>query len=298
MATEDDVSARTPSEPHVVDRLVVRPMNRSELDVLVDWAAAEGWNPGLHDADIFWATDPEGFVAADLDGEMIGGGSIVSYDGEFGFMGFFVVRPDRRGRGLGRRLWETRKALLVDRLEPGAAIGMDGVYEMQRFYARGGFRFCHRDIRFEGAAAAGGRDYGDRDVVAASSVDFATLDAYDRRHFPAPRPDFLRPWLEQDGGHTLVALGDGERVTGLVVSRPCRVGHKIGPLFADDPLTAERLFDAVCAHIAPDRVQIDVPECNLEAMRLAGLHGLIESSAAPGWSTGPSRLCRTTRSSA
>jgi hypothetical protein len=33
----------------------VRPATRAELDRMVDWAAAEGWNPGLADADPFWA---------------------------------------------------------------------------------------------------------------------------------------------------------------------------------------------------------------------------------------------------
>ena len=41
----------------------IRLMTRDELDTLVDWAACEGWNPGLDDAEVFWATDPEGFVA-------------------------------------------------------------------------------------------------------------------------------------------------------------------------------------------------------------------------------------------
>ena len=80
----------------------------------------------LHDAEIFWATDPEGFAAAEMDGELVGGGSIVSYGGRFGFMGFFIVAPPHRGRGLGRRLWERRKQALLARLDPGAAIGMDG----------------------------------------------------------------------------------------------------------------------------------------------------------------------------
>ena len=48
--------------------LTVRSMTRAEVDVLVDWAALEGWNPGLHDADIFWANDAEAFVAAEQGG--------------------------------------------------------------------------------------------------------------------------------------------------------------------------------------------------------------------------------------
>src|SRR3712207_9059113 len=44
--------------------LTCRPMRRPELDLALDWAAAEGWNPGLRDADAFWAADPEGFLLA------------------------------------------------------------------------------------------------------------------------------------------------------------------------------------------------------------------------------------------
>src|SRR5262249_58188384 len=124
-----------------------------ELDVLVDWAAAEGWTPGLHDAEIFWATDPEGFVAAEVDGQLVGGGSIVSYDGRFGFMGFFIVAPAHRGQGLGRRLWIHRRDALLARLEPGASIGMGGVLEMEPFYARGGLPPAAAGVRPPGGRA-------------------------------------------------------------------------------------------------------------------------------------------------
>lgn len=55
--------------------LCIRSMTRPEVDVLVDWAAAEGWNPGSDDAELFWANDPETFVAAKLEGKQIGGGA-------------------------------------------------------------------------------------------------------------------------------------------------------------------------------------------------------------------------------
>src|ERR1041384_7010509 len=88
--------SRSPRSRLMVAELVLRAMTRPELDLLVDWAADEGWNPGTNDAQIFWDTDPEGFVAAELRGELIGGGSIVSYAGRYGFMGFFIVRPEHR----------------------------------------------------------------------------------------------------------------------------------------------------------------------------------------------------------
>ena len=62
-------------------------MRRDELDVLVDWAAGEGWNPGLADADVAWRADPAGFVALRSAGGLVGGGCVVSYDGAWGFLG-------------------------------------------------------------------------------------------------------------------------------------------------------------------------------------------------------------------
>ncbi|MDP2934013.1 MAG: GNAT family N-acetyltransferase, partial [bacterium] len=41
--------------------LTIRPMVRTELDLAIEWAASEGWNPGLQDANCFYAADPEGF---------------------------------------------------------------------------------------------------------------------------------------------------------------------------------------------------------------------------------------------
>ena len=62
--------------------MIIRPMARDELDVIMGWAHGEGWNPGLDDADVFWATDPDGFIAAELDGQLVGGGQIRSGRGQ------------------------------------------------------------------------------------------------------------------------------------------------------------------------------------------------------------------------
>jgi len=65
----------------------VRRMRREEVRLAVEWAAEEGWNPGLHDAECFFETDPEGFFAGELNGMLMGSISAVAYDGHFGFAG-------------------------------------------------------------------------------------------------------------------------------------------------------------------------------------------------------------------
>ncbi len=252
--------------------LTIRAMTRAELDTLVEWAAAEGWNPGLDDADVFWATDPEAFIAAELDGTMIGGGSIVSYDGRYGFMGFFIVHPEHRGHGLGDRLWHARRRRLLARLAEAKVIGMDGVFAMQAYYAKGGFVLAGRDLRFEGV----GREApAPAAVVELADVPFELVDAYDRRHFPAPRPRFLARWIARPGGHAVGELREGE-LAGYAVLRPCRVGHKIGPLFAADAAAAERLFVALSRRVPGEPIFLDLPEANAAALALARRHGMRE----------------------
>jgi GNAT superfamily N-acetyltransferase len=256
----------------MTSELVIRQMTRAELDTLVEWAADEGWNPGLNDAQIFWDADPEGFIAAELCGELIGGGSIVSYGGRFGFMGFFIIRPDHRGRGLGRRLWLHRRDRLISRLRTPAVIGMDGVFDMQGFYARGGFVLRNRDLRFEGVGEAAPAD----SFVDLASVPFAELARYDAAHFPAPREPFLKAWITQPGSRALGAVQEDGVLRGYGVIRPCRQGFKIGPLFAADGDTAEALYRGL-GDIAPgDPVFLDVPEDNPHAMALAERHGMRE----------------------
>ncbi|HEX4998181.1 MAG TPA: GNAT family N-acetyltransferase [Terriglobia bacterium] len=256
--------------------LVIRAMTRPEVDDLVDWAAREGWNPGLHDAEIFWATDPDAFIAAELEGNLIGGGAITSYNGDFGFMGFFIVRPEYRGRGFGDTLWHARRDRLLRRLRPGASIGMDGVFTMQDYYARGGFVFSHRDIRFSAEIpdhpAPSPADDG---IAGLAAVPFDRIVDYDRACFPASRPGFLKAWISQPDALALGCQRD-ERLTGYGVARRCREGCKIGPLFADDADTAEALYTRLAKFAAGGALFIDAPENNPAAVELARRHGMIE----------------------
>lgn len=259
------------------NQLLIRNMTRPELDELVDWAAREGWNPGLHDAELFWAADPAAFIAASLGGELIGGGAITSYNGEFGFMGFFIVRPEYRGQGLGNTLWHARRDRLLARLRPGASIGMDGVFAMQDYYAKGGFVFSHRNLRFRADAAKRPAisPVDDQDIVPLATFPFDQVVDYDRTCFPAERATFLRGWIAQADALALGCQRDG-RLSGYGVARRCLEGYKIGPLFADDALAANALYVRLADFAQGAPLFLDAPENNPAAMTLVQQQGMVE----------------------
>lgn len=241
----------------------------AELEVLVQWAAQEGWNPGLDDAELFWHTDPEGFYGYFEGDCMIGGGSIVSYDGLFGFMGFFIVHPDYRAHGIGRSLWMERRTTLLNRLQVGAAIGMDGVMAMQGFYQKGGFQIAFRDERYVRLGASFEPNPHIRRITEA---DYETVAKMDTACFGVPRDAFLRPWLFAPHAQSF-CYSDAMGLQGYAVVRKCQEGYKIGPLFAESTAVARALYEA-CLNAAPgESVYLDIPTTHEGALQLVADYG-------------------------
>jgi GNAT superfamily N-acetyltransferase len=246
----------------------IRAMQPAEVEIAIDVAAAEGWNPGLHDASCFHAADPGGFLMAERDGEPVGCISAVSYAGRFGFIGLYIVAPAWRGQGIGRRLWTAGMSRLA-----GHVVGLDGVPAQQAYYRREGFTLAWQNARFAGIAQPSqGRE--PRQIVPLGAVDLAALCIDDLRSFPAPREAFIRCWTTMPEATGLAWL-DAGRLRGWGLIRRCRTGHKIAPLVADEPPVAQALFDALCARVPRgDAVYLDVPMPNADALVLTRARGL------------------------
>ena len=245
--------------------LRIRALGANEVGLALDWAAGEGWNPGLHDAACFYAADHEGFLVGSLDDEPVATISVVKYGATFGFLGLYIVRGEFRGQGYGMQLWTAGLARLA-----GRNVGLDGVVAQQDNYRKSGFGLAYRNIRYRGTASA--TEAIDARIVPLSSVPIADVIAYDRAFFPDDRPAFLRCWIAQPES-TALGIVHGNALAGYGVVRRCRDGYKIGPLFAEDPGSAESLFSALQAHVPRGAVlDLDVPEPNVAALALAERH--------------------------
>src|SRR5438094_8207088 len=132
--------------------LRIRAMLPAEIAIAVDWAAGEGWNPGLGDAACFNTIDPEGFLIGELEGAPAATISCLNYDSAFAFLGFSLVRRDLRGRGYGLRIWNRAIAHAGTR-----TIGLDGVVAQQHNYRQSAFRLAYANIRYAASSAGTSR---------------------------------------------------------------------------------------------------------------------------------------------
>jgi GNAT superfamily N-acetyltransferase len=249
----------------IQDVFIVQATKR-QAQLAVDWARQEGWNPGIHDADCFFKTDPEGFFVIKHAEQVIGTFSVVKYSKDFAFEGLVIVRPDWRGKGVGLRI----QNFISSRFK-SLNVGIDGVLQMQEKYARAGFRFAYKNTRYTGKINC----EESSKCIPVRKADFEEIVAYDAKFFPAFRSRFLKCWLTQKDS---LALMLREKTTngiiGYGVRRKCFSGHKIGPLFAEDPKIAQVLLESLTANMPDEEIFLDVPEPNHGAVALAEHQGM------------------------
>lgn len=246
---------------------LIRTMTQEELAFAIGLASDEGWNPGIHDAESFYAADPNGYFVGLLGDEPVSSVSAVKYDSSYGFAGFYIVKPEYRGQRYGIQICNHA----LDYLK-GCNIGCDGVVAQQENYKKIGFKLAYRNVRYE--SKGGGDTPTDSGIVDLTTLPLPMIETYDRRFFPAPRSAFLKTWISQPEGRAL-GIRQGDRLVGYGVLRKCRTGYKIGPLFADNPSLAETLFLALKSSAGADEpIYLDTPEINPEAVALAKKHGM------------------------
>lgn len=243
----------------------IRRATRKEVDIMVDWARKEGWNPGLYDADCFYRQDPKGFFVGLLNKELVATVSAVRYDKTYCFIGFYIVKPKFRGKGYGMKIFQKVWDYLGEKNKGG-----DGVLENLKMYARVGLKLVHLNARYQGQGT-GTKKLG-LNIVKLQDVSFKKIARYDDKVFGFNRHTFLKYWINQPEGFAYGYVKDG-KILGYGVLRKCYEGYKIGPLFADNSSAANELFDSLIGSVGKkDKVFFDIPEVNKDAYAIVKKH--------------------------
>ena len=243
----------------------------TDLNKILDWAAYEGWNPGLDDAEVFFQTDPQGFfVAVDQSNDPLAAISVVNHTDSFAFLGLYIVLPKYRGQGHGFGLWQHALQHAGNR-----TVGLDGVEDQQANYATSGFLYAGGTTRFSGDV----QGVHTPDIQPATSQDIPALIAAEAAASGVAKPAYLQGWLTATEQRVTLTSKADNSINGFCTVRACRSGAKIGPLMADDTETAQRLITHA-ATVFEGPVILDVPET---ATALTGL--CIWLGLEPGFKT-------------
>ncbi|MEC7763139.1 MAG: GNAT family N-acetyltransferase [Pseudomonadota bacterium] len=254
---------------------VLRGAHPDELSHFSDWAAAEGWNPGLDDMAAFHATDPDGFFVAEIEGEPVAAISVVNHSDAHAFLGFYLCRPAYRGAGIGYALWQHA-------LDHAGArtVGLDGVADQEANYRKSGFQRAGASVRYAGALTG----QPDPRVRAVEAGDFDTVRALDRAATGVERDAFLAQWKTDTETRRTLMLADE---TGFATIRRCREGTKIGPVIAPSAEAAMTLCRAAVAAVPSDHTFIDLPDTSQDLItRLTG-EGFVDTFATARMYRGP-----------
>jgi len=228
-----------------------RVVQASQHDVgkMIQWAKQAGWNPGLEDANCFYAADPNGFFLGKLEDKVVAMGAAVIYDPNFAFCGLYMVDKNHQHHGYGLTLTKRRLAYVGNR-----CVGLDGVLNMENVYARLGYQTDFISSLYRTQALF--PPIPCSHILLFSDLYFQAICDYDVHCFPAKRDVFLKYWLNHP---TLMYVKD-QHIMGYGVIRPCFEGYKIGPLFADNEEIADILLSHLLTYAKGQPVMLAIPE--------------------------------------
>ena len=247
--------------------LKIRPLQRTDIPTVTQWARDEGFAPGIGDLSIYRHTDRQGLWVGWLGDQPIGCIAGVRYNAAYGFIGLFLVIPEHRGHGYGVELWQHALEHLADL----PCVGLEAAFDRVSDYEGWGFasasittrwqRICSGELLVDDEYA----NNSGFELLEGDSIPAMAIQSYDAMREPSPRPHFLADWLEHPAGNVLALVDDNHCCHGFGRIRPCLLrdaqGWRIGPLLADSPQLAELLLSRLIQR-HPGVVLLDAPGGN------------------------------------
>jgi GNAT superfamily N-acetyltransferase len=244
-------------------------MRREDIPDGLRLGRASGWNQREEDWRALLDLNPGGFVAAVVDGRVVGTGGAVRYGAAFGWVCMILVDSESRGRGLGTRIMEE----VLGRLEGVAVVGLDATPPGRLVYLKLGFRDARPLARFD-ALARSAPPPPRAAVRAMTTDDSSEVLAWDREAFGADRAAVLRWAFDEAPEYAWCAKAAG-RLQGYCFGRPGHNADQIGPVVARQPAVARDLLRACLASHPGRRFFVDAPREPAEWPRALGELGFV-----------------------
>jgi GNAT superfamily N-acetyltransferase len=232
---------------------------------------AAGWNQRSADWELFLKINKEGCrVALDDGGKVVGTVTTVRYEDHFSWIGMVLVDPARRREGIGIQLLNEAISIVGGQ----TAIKLDATPAGREIYLKLDFQDEYPLSRLHcGAVKAASLIRSSARLM--TSNDIPILLQVDEEVFGAKRSEVIESAANGAPQYAVVM----EDLTGIKGYCLGRYGHhytQIGPLIADDWMTAKHLISAALINCIDQPVIIDVPGHSREWLEWLGHVGFIE----------------------
>ncbi len=213
-----------------------------DLKVVNRLSILHNWHFGQYDLSCAHAFDPSGFFVGELDGQVIGHVNAVKYPGHSAFIGIYIVQKEFRGRGYGKKIWDTAWGSL----DHSCTVGLDAAPSMVSKYESYGFRAVWKSsvaqLNFEKIIKnlAGTEVPSGVSIKSIRTIDFDKLVEYDASVFGAPRRELLEKWINIPGSLGWGAVDESGNVFGYTTIRRTfndmgtEFGLSMAPLYANN----------------------------------------------------------------
>jgi GNAT superfamily N-acetyltransferase len=252
--------ARSDNLPETL--LAPAPLRPDELGDAQALVAEVGWNQTERDWRMFLDLGHVQAVRTDTGG-VIATAATLPYGG-FGWISMVLVTAAWRRRGLASQLL---RDAIDDLRGAGIVPVLDATPAGREVYRKLGFVDTWGFARLARPAVSAARDpepggHDDIDVQPITDAMWSAICAYDATTFGSDRGRLLAGLRGRMPPAALVALR-GDRLVGFLLGREGRIATQLGPLIAEDAITARALLGRVLAAVTSP-VFIDIADSKPE----------------------------------
>ncbi len=237
----------------------LRRMTAADVPFGMELKAQSGWNQTEADWQRCLALEPDGCFVAEWNGTPAGTTTTCVFS-PVAWVAMVLVRPELRGRGIGKALMEHALAYLNE--QGVQTIRLDATALGQPLYEKLGFIAQFTLDRFEGILPHHAPLV---QVRPGRSADMGNLLDLDRKTTATDRSKLLELLISEAPAELRLVERRGQ-IAGFLLTRQGSNALQIGPGIADQTAGPLLLAD-VCSRHAGRRVYVDVPAANHEATR-------------------------------
>lgn len=235
-----------------------------------------GWNQTAQDWERFLTASPDGCFVAELDGEVCGTVTTISYEERFAWVGMVLVDPEFRGRGIGAKLL----ARAIEHLDAGkiSTIKLDATPLGKPLYETLGFVSEYEIERWvlRTSSVSSTKTHRSRPPGLLSPDPLDSIFELDRDIFGADRSSLLES-LHQEVPDFTFAMRNANIVEGYGFGRHGCYADHLGPWMATDAHVARQLLEAFLASCGRDTIVVDCLKSNTMARSLLQSFGFTYS---------------------